>query len=179
MFLVNPTQEPTIMETTGKPLTLGRRTDRMQPQQPPARASLGSVTGEARPSVHRGSRPVTEAPVFQVGSCQNYGPFLGTLNNRCRIILRTQKGTLILTTTQVDAVCLSAFPKQLVDFQTGIFFAKWSAASSPTPPDPTKGAFLSLVISREPRLPRALRDRGHEVAGYCFSLCPPREPNIP
>ena len=37
---------------------------------------------------------------FYMGSCQNYGPFLGTLNNRCRIIIRTQKGTLILTTTQ-------------------------------------------------------------------------------
>ena len=35
------------------------------------------------------------------GSCQNYGPFLGTLNTRCRIILRTKKGTLILTTTHV------------------------------------------------------------------------------
>ena len=28
-------------------------------------------------------------------------PFLGTLNNRCRIILRTPKGTIILTSTQV------------------------------------------------------------------------------
>ena len=37
-----------------------------------------------------------------VGVCQNYGPFLGTLNNRCRTILGTQKGTLILTTTHVD-----------------------------------------------------------------------------
>ena len=26
-----------------------------------------------------------------MGSCQNYGPFLGTLNNRCRIIVGTQK----------------------------------------------------------------------------------------
>ena len=26
------------------------------------------------------------------GSCQNYGPFLGALNNRCRIIIGTQKG---------------------------------------------------------------------------------------
>ena len=34
-----------------------------------------------------------------LGSCQNHGPFLGTLNIRCRIILRTQKGTIILTTT--------------------------------------------------------------------------------
>ena len=29
-------------------------------------------------------------------------PFLGTLNNRCRIKIGTQKGALILTTTHVD-----------------------------------------------------------------------------
>ena len=38
---------------------------------------------------------------LHMGSCQNYGPFLGTLNIRCRIILGTQKGTLILTTTHI------------------------------------------------------------------------------
>ena len=32
---------------------------------------------------------------------QNDGPFWGTLNNRCRIIIRTQKGTIILTTTYI------------------------------------------------------------------------------
>ena len=31
-----------------------------------------------------------------MGICQNRGPFLGTLNNKCRIILGTQKGTIIL-----------------------------------------------------------------------------------
>ena len=37
-----------------------------------------------------------------MGGCQNYGPFLGTLNNRSRIlILGTQKGTIILTTTHM------------------------------------------------------------------------------
>ena len=36
-----------------------------------------------------------------MGSCQNYGPFLGTLNSRCRTILGTQKGTIILTTTHI------------------------------------------------------------------------------
>ena len=35
-----------------------------------------------------------------MGSCQNYGPFLGTLN-RCRIIIEIQKGTIILTTTHI------------------------------------------------------------------------------
>ena len=34
-----------------------------------------------------------------MGGCQNYGPFLGTLNIRCRAIIVTQKGTIILTTT--------------------------------------------------------------------------------
>ena len=37
-----------------------------------------------------------------MGGCQNYGPFLGTLNIRGRIIIGTQKGTIILTTTHID-----------------------------------------------------------------------------
>ena len=37
-----------------------------------------------------------------MGGCQNYGPFLGTLNIRCRIITGTQKGTIILTTTHMS-----------------------------------------------------------------------------
>ena len=36
-----------------------------------------------------------------MGGCQNYGPFLGTLNIRCRIIIWIQKGTIILTTTYI------------------------------------------------------------------------------
>ena len=39
--------------------------------------------------------------LLYMGGCQNYGPFLVTLNNRCRTIIGTQKGTLILTTTQM------------------------------------------------------------------------------
>ena len=35
-----------------------------------------------------------------MGGGQNYGPFLGTLNIRCRIIIGTQKVTIFLTTTQ-------------------------------------------------------------------------------
>ena len=37
--------------------------------------------------------------LMQKGGCQNYRPFLGTLSIRCRIIMGTQKGTIILTTT--------------------------------------------------------------------------------
>ena len=36
-----------------------------------------------------------------MGGCQNYGPFLSTLNIRCRIIIGTQKGTTMLTTTHM------------------------------------------------------------------------------
>ena len=38
------------------------------------------------------------------GGCQNYGPLLGPLNTSCRIILRIQKGTIMLTTTHVGSV---------------------------------------------------------------------------
>ena len=36
-----------------------------------------------------------------MGNCQNDGPFLGTLNNRCRAIIGSQKGTIFLTTTHM------------------------------------------------------------------------------
>ena len=39
--------------------------------------------------------------VPHMGGCQNYGPFLGTLNIRCRSIIEIHKGTIILTTTHV------------------------------------------------------------------------------
>ena len=37
-----------------------------------------------------------------MGGCLNYGPLLGPLNTRCRIILRTQKGTISLTATHTQ-----------------------------------------------------------------------------
>ena len=48
---------------------------------------------------------VQEAPVApkvrgtHMGGGQNCGPLLGPLNTRCRIILRTQRGTIILRNT--------------------------------------------------------------------------------
>ena len=38
---------------------------------------------------------LSQLPVAYVGGCQNYGPFLGTLNIRCRIIIGILKGTSI------------------------------------------------------------------------------------
>ena len=45
------------------------------------------------------SRDVTSS--FRMGGCENYGPFWGTLNTRCRILIGIQKGTIILTATHV------------------------------------------------------------------------------
>ena len=39
-----------------------------------------------------------------MGGCENYGPLLDPLNTRCRIILRTQKRTMILTTTPMYTI---------------------------------------------------------------------------
>ena len=40
-----------------------------------------------------------------MGGCENDGPFLGTLNIRCRIIIGIQKGTIILTTIHIVSGC--------------------------------------------------------------------------
>ena len=39
--------------------------------------------------------------VPHMDGCQNYGPFLGTLNMSCRLMIEIQKGTIILTTSHV------------------------------------------------------------------------------
>ena len=41
-----------------------------------------------------------KSPAY-MGGRQNYGPFLGTLKIRCRVIIGTQKGTILLTTTHI------------------------------------------------------------------------------
>ena len=46
-----------------------------------------------------------------MGGCQNYGPSLGTLNIRCRIIIVIPEGTIILTTTHMTYLCIWGFPK--------------------------------------------------------------------
>ena len=45
--------------------------------------------------------PQSTGMYMHMAGCQNYGPFLGTLNIRGRIIIGIQKGTIILTTTHI------------------------------------------------------------------------------
>ena len=47
-----------------------------------------------------------------MAGCQDYSPFLGTLNIKVSIILGIQKGTIILTTTHIHIyvyICLQWF----------------------------------------------------------------------
>ena len=62
-----------------------------------------------------------------MGGCQNYGPFLGTLNIRRRIIIGIQKGTIILTTTQINHWVAAFTPGLgLAGFELGVLFAWFS-----------------------------------------------------
>ena len=62
-----------------------------------------------------------------MGGYQNYGPFLGPLNTKCRIILRTQKGTIILTTTHIED---SSLIRGLLYFHVNLEECNNSGASS-------------------------------------------------
>ena len=62
-----------------------------------------------------------------MGGCQNYGPFLGTLNIRGHIIIGTQKGTIILTTNHIFNTEPFAW---LLGFVFGAYKVSFSAAVS-------------------------------------------------
>ena len=68
-----------------------------------------------------------------MGCCQNYGPFLSTLNIRCRNVIGIQKGTIILTTTHMS----------LAKFETGMlptlkYISKGTLTASGKPPQSAK-----------------------------------------
>ena len=56
-----------------------------------------------------------------MGGCQYYGPLLGPLNTGCRIRLRTQSGTLILTTTHMDDKFESNCPYYTILYYTILY----------------------------------------------------------
>ena len=51
--------------------------------------------------LHKETEFFTLLHTDNMGGCQNCGPFLGTLNIRCRTIIGVQKRTIILTTTHI------------------------------------------------------------------------------
>ena len=49
----------------------------------------------------------------EMGGCQNYGQFLGTLNIRGHIRIGIQKGTILLTTIQILKLQVLPDPKSI------------------------------------------------------------------
>ena len=80
-----------------------------------------------------------------MGGCQNYGPFLGTLNIRCRIIIGIQKGTVILTTTHRSLVVGGVQVVAHDDIRLGIIIPN---------PGEDKPKCLIFGSSGEPLVPR-------------------------
>ena len=94
-----------------------------------------------------------------IGSCQNYGPWslFGVLNNRFRIIIRTQKGTIILTTTHIvyDADVFGPTPHTRQD-------APETLNPRPNVLDPscTRWSLKLLKLYKNLTSPRSLRNKG-------------------
>ena len=59
-----------------------------------------------------------------MGGCQNYGPFLGILNIRCRIIIGIQKGTIILTTTHME-IMENRMETTILGYRMHILWLHW------------------------------------------------------
>ena len=54
---------------------------------------------------------------IRMGGCQIHGPSLGTLNIRCRIIIGSQKGAIIFTTTHMAGLLRQEYE--------GCFWRRW------------------------------------------------------
>ena len=72
--------------------------------------AIAKLTSMDPPTADLGGQPVTPMALQSLKTSvlvaiwvvvKIMAPFLGTLNNRCRIIIGTQKGTIILTTTHM------------------------------------------------------------------------------
>ena len=74
-------------------------------EKPPNRATTISCVLFMAPQAIRHRTPQKPNPVYGWLS-KNYGPFLGTLDIRCRIIIGTQKGTILLTTIYITPIPL-------------------------------------------------------------------------
>ena len=99
-------------------------------------------------------------------------PVAGQLRQPAPDLTQPQRLTQPFT---VDARCLSAFPNELVGYHSGIYYAKVSAVGERgflPPTVPYSRAFAPLAANRDARLPASLRHHGHELAGFCLSLCP-------
>ena len=58
-----------------------------------------------------------------MGGCQDYDPFWGTLNIRCRTIIGIQKGAIILTTAHIYIyICIYIYVYIYVDLSSVVLY---------------------------------------------------------
>ena len=150
------------------------------PGQPAAKAptvltpppDLPQLTAQPQPQPQPSPMAGSFPPVQGQPGTRGVQPVTGQLRQPAPDLAQPQQLTQPFT---VDARCLSAFPNELVGYHSGIYYAKVSAVGAHgflPPTVPYSRAFAPLAANRDARLPASLRQHGHELAGFCLSLCP-------
>ena len=104
-----------------------------------------------------------------MGGCQNYGPFLGTLHIRGRIIIGIQKGTIILTTSHMALGYLKLQDVATLDPQgkaSCLYYLGGSKIESLSGPQTALGK-LRRLVHENPHRPERLQK---EAAKYPASI---------
>ena len=170
-------------------------------KQPPQQPMVAHITVKAQPQPQPQLQPQAQQPLVPVKSRpqQPQQPHPGQPEAKAPTVpppppLGTQRGTpgvgpvlgslrqpppqpkqpVLERPFQPDQAALAAFPNDLVSFNAGLFIANYSAVGDRgLLPDswPYNAAFPPLCLSREPRLPRSLRDHGHRTSGFCLATC--------
>ena len=79
---------------------------------------------------------------MHMGGCQNHGPFLGTPNSKCRIIIGIQKRTIVLTTAHI-CICIVGGTPGLGDMDVG--FSRCQVVKGLLFRTPAQGLYLNAV----------------------------------
>ena len=147
-------------------------------QPPPALAPVVQRTQPTQVQPPQVTQPIPDptvaGPQPQPGSQQGT-PGVQPVTGELRAPGPRQQPQPLTQPFVVDHRCLSAFPNELVGFNSGIFYARISAVGAQgflPPTVPYSRAFAPLSAARDPRLPASLRQHGHQLEGFCLCLCP-------
>ena len=155
---------PAVKSSPAQPGQAGTQPQVTQPQIPakhPGQPDAKASTVAPPPDLSQAPQPGTTG----------VGPVLGHLRQPAP----QPKQPVANRPFQPDQAALAAFPNSLVDYNAGLFFARYdSVGDAGLLPDawPYNAAFAPLCLSREPRLPRSLREHGHRTSGFCLATCP-------
>ena len=171
-----PQQQPQPTQQPGGALVPVKAQPKLpQPQTDPQPQVATPSAVPAKPGQPAAKAPTVAAPpdLSQPGQPGTTG--VGPVAGRLRQPPPQTRQPVLQRDFQPDQAALAAFPNSLVDYNAGLFFARYeSVGDSGLLPDawPYNAAFAPLCIGREPRLPRSLRNHGHRTSGFCLATCP-------